>query len=159
MTPVTSEPTRGSTTESEARALLRLRLVRGCAYIPVTEPPALGALSALPLPAFDAAEVAKDKPALAPSEKLERLTGKALDSLEAVLDLPVPALSVNPDMAIAVSKLHIAASEKVLVTQSKVDEHMLKAKQTDQMAEMLARLEEVERGLPPAKLVDVAPAG
>lgn len=157
MTLVTNEPTKASTTESEARAFLRRRLIAGCAYIPSTEPPALNGLSSLPLPSFDPKEL-EARPTLAPSEKLARLTDKALDALEGVLDLPVPALSINPEMTIAVSKLHIAASEKVLVTQSKVDEQMLKQKQTDQMSELLSRLEEVERGLPSAKLVDVQPA-
>jgi hypothetical protein len=86
------------------------------------------------------AGVTDDKNALA--SKLERVTEKAIDKADEILDLPLP----NPDSESfgAVLRAQNAAANTVLNTQVKVDEHSLRRQTIDKLPELVRIIREEE---------------
>ncbi len=73
------------------------------------------------------------------AEKLDTLTGRALDKTREILELPcdpenLKLLSIQKDVALS-----------ILSTQTKVDENRLRGRQTDMMPELTRRLAETEK--------------
>jgi hypothetical protein len=83
------------------------------------------------------------------AEKLNTLTGMALDKTREILELPcdtqnLKLLSIQKDAALS-----------ILSTQTKVDDNRLRARETDMMPELLRRLAELDKADP--KLIDNKP--
>jgi hypothetical protein len=84
-----------------------------------------------------------DKSALA--TKLERVTEKAIDKTDQILDLPLP----DPDTASfgAVLRAQTASATTVLNTQVRVDENRLRKQRIDRLPEILQIIKEEEEKL------------
>lgn len=80
------------------------------------------------------------------SEALERLSSKAITSLENILDVPLP----EPDHETfpVIVKAHNAAAATTLSTQTKVDENALKKQGQDTVAVTIALIQKYEQENP-----------
>lgn len=80
------------------------------------------------------------------SEALERLSGKAIQSLENILDVPLP----EPDHETfpVIVKAHNAAAATSLATQTKVDENALKKRGQDMVPEIVELIRKYDQENP-----------
>ncbi len=80
------------------------------------------------------------------SEHLERVSGKALTSLENILDIPLP--DPEAENFGVVVKAHNAAAATTLATQTKVDENALQKRGQDMVPAVIALIQKYERENP-----------
>lgn len=85
------------------------------------------------------------------STKLERVTDKALDNAEQILDLPVDA---NEEFG-HVLRAKTSVVTTVLNTQVKVDERRLRRQQLDRLPALIEEVNRIAAGLP--LMIDVTP--
>jgi hypothetical protein len=88
-------------------------------------------------------ETSDEKSGLA--SKLERVTEKAIEKTDEILDLPLPS-SDHPTFG-AVLRAQNAAANTVLNTQTKVDENRLRATAVNKLPELLEILKEEQINL------------
>lgn len=98
------------------------------------------------------AEMPPPAPVAAPldnSRKLGGLVEKSLTALEDILDIDLPDHRTRAIEDVAtVARLHLSATEKVLNTQLRADENVLKRKSVNAHGELLKQLREAEGRLP-----------
>lgn len=111
--------------------------------------PPVSAIDAAPMPIIrdpdtmgEVVETIEFNPAI----ELDRLTAKAFQALNHVMDLPIP--SVHHDHFPAVINAKLKASSTVLMTQVRVDEARLKRRQDDRMGSILEKLSGVMKTVP-----------
>jgi len=80
------------------------------------------------------------------SEALERLSGKAIASLENILDVPLP--EPEDETFAVIVKAHNAAAATSLSTQTKVDENALKKRGQDMVPKVIELIHKYEQENP-----------
>jgi hypothetical protein len=80
------------------------------------------------------------------ARELGDLVGVALGALRTVLEVPLPQTTVEETATIG--RLHISAAEKVLNTQVRVDDNLLRRHAIVQHEMLLAEAETIEASLP-----------
>lgn len=110
-------------------------------------------LSTMPLP-----EPVKVVPLASPlqaSEKLDQLVHRSLDVLGETLDIE-PDRFTEETTQVAAHRVRVSAAEKILLTQTRVDDNTLKARQTNTLQDVLQRLQKTTRELPSVPVLDLA---
>jgi hypothetical protein len=103
------------------------------------------------------------KDVLDSSARLDDLTTLSLDKLHEILTLPLPREVLTSlehkdfASALALAKTQLAATERVLATQVRVDETRLKRRQVDVLPRLLQIIAEEKRLIAEAKTVDASP--
>lgn len=82
------------------------------------------------------------------SRELAGLVEMSLTSLREILSVPLPS-SVDIDAWCAMARVHLSATEKVLNTQLRADENVLKRRAVSALPKILRDLTDMERQLPP----------
>lgn len=134
--------------DSPARAALRRRVEDGI----YAEPPPTS-FTALTLP--DPGDIATRPSPLLASEKLENLVPTALDVLGDAMSIEPRSFDKESTNEIAAWRVKVSAAEKVLVTQTKVDDTRLRHRTNDTLKDVLDKLKLKERDLPKVKMLDL----